>query len=108
MLFADENDDEGDGEGYDDEEGYDEDDEDEDDSDADSCASDQTQKAPTGYINLAKRFQTVSVKVKPNQLLSYQTKANASGRTADPITLAVLEKDVEAFHQIADVCFHHT
>ncbi|KIO24986.1 hypothetical protein M407DRAFT_25631 [Tulasnella calospora MUT 4182] len=82
-----------------------------DDSDADSCASGETEKRPVGYTNLAKRFHTVSVKVKPNQLLSYDTKwatestsaSDASAGFASPITLAVLEKDVEAFNQIADM-----
>ncbi|KAG8916541.1 hypothetical protein FRC00_014710 [Tulasnella sp. 408] len=82
-----------------------------DDSDADSCASDETERRPVGYTNLAKRFHTVSVKVKPNRLLSYDGKwateltsgPDASARTADPITLAILENDIEAFHQIADM-----
>ncbi|KAG8933989.1 hypothetical protein FRC01_005886 [Tulasnella sp. 417] len=82
-----------------------------DDSDTDSCASGETEKRPLGYTNLVKRFHTVSVKVKPNQLLSYGTKwatectsgPKASTGLADPITLAVLENDVEAFNQIADM-----
>ncbi|KIO24983.1 hypothetical protein M407DRAFT_25628, partial [Tulasnella calospora MUT 4182] len=86
-------------------------DDDDDDSDADSCASDQTETRPIGYTNLAKRFHTVSVKVKPNQLFSYDAKwatesisgPDASAVTADPITLAVIENDVEAFNQIADM-----
>ncbi|KAG8933988.1 hypothetical protein FRC01_005885, partial [Tulasnella sp. 417] len=90
-------------------------------SDADSCASDQTEQRPLGYTNLARRFHTVSAKVKPNQLLSYSTKSateyalgpsrspflvfdpSTSAGYADPITLAVIEKDVEAFNQIADM-----
>ncbi|KAG9028668.1 hypothetical protein FS837_003824 [Tulasnella sp. UAMH 9824] len=82
-----------------------------DDSDGDSCASDETEKRPVGYTNLARRFHTVSVKVKPSQLLSYDGKwatesisgPDASFGTADPITLAVFENDLEAFHQIADM-----
>ncbi|KAG8933990.1 hypothetical protein FRC01_005887 [Tulasnella sp. 417] len=84
---------------------------DDDDSDADSCASDETEKRPLGYTNLAKRFHTVSVKAEPSQLLSYGAKyvteatsgSDASTGTADPITLAILENDVEAFNQIADM-----
>ncbi|KAG8944600.1 hypothetical protein FRC00_010508, partial [Tulasnella sp. 408] len=84
---------------------------DEDDSDADSCASDQTETRPFGYTNLATRFHTVSVKVYPDELLSYDglwateltSGPDASAGYADPISLAVLEKDVEAFHQIADM-----
>ncbi|KAG8952590.1 hypothetical protein FRC04_003951 [Tulasnella sp. 424] len=93
--------------GDDDDEGGDDDD------DADSNASDETEKRPAGYTNLAKRFHTVSVKVKPNQLLSYDTKcivaapgSDAFAGLADPITLAVLENDVEAFTQIADMMEH--
>ncbi|KAG8898026.1 hypothetical protein FRC00_003492 [Tulasnella sp. 408] len=81
------------------------------DSDGDSCASDETEKRPAGYTNLVKRFNTVSVKVKPDQLLSFSGKwatestsgPDASARDADPITLAALENDVEAFYQIADM-----
>ncbi|KAG9021743.1 hypothetical protein FS837_007009, partial [Tulasnella sp. UAMH 9824] len=84
---------------------------DEADSDGGSCASDETEKRPVGYTNLVKRFQTVSVKVKPDQLLSYHGKwatestsgPDASAGFADPITLAALENDVEAFYQIADM-----
>lgn len=90
----------------------DDDDDDEDNSDDDSCASDETEKRPAGYTDLAKRFHTVSVNVKPNQLLSYDTKCAVDSTssligyagTADPITLAVRENDAEAFAQIADVC----
>ncbi|KAG8939515.1 hypothetical protein FRC00_013838, partial [Tulasnella sp. 408] len=87
------------------------DDDDEEDSDDDSCASDETEKRPAGYTDLAKRFHTVSVNVKPNQLLSYDAKcavegisgSNGYSGTADPITLAVRENDAEAFAQIADM-----
>ncbi|KAG8914789.1 hypothetical protein FRC01_003908, partial [Tulasnella sp. 417] len=89
----------------------DDDDDDDEDSDGDSCASDETEKRPAGYTDLAKRFHTVSVNVKPNQLLTYDSKwavENTSGAssysgTADPITLAVRENDAEAFAQIADM-----
>ncbi|KIO24998.1 hypothetical protein M407DRAFT_211285 [Tulasnella calospora MUT 4182] len=90
---------------------FDDDDDDDEDSDADSCASDETEKRPAGYTDLAKRFHTVSVKVKPNQLLSYDTKSAVEGTsgftgyagTADPITVAARENDAEAFAQIADM-----
>ncbi|KIO25917.1 glycosyltransferase family 31 protein, partial [Tulasnella calospora MUT 4182] len=89
---------------------FDDDDDDEEDSDVDSCASDETEKRPAGYTDLAKRFHTVSVKVKPNQLLSYDAKCAIEGPsgsdgfagTADPITVAVRENDAEAFAQVAD------
>ncbi|KAG8939661.1 hypothetical protein FRC04_006086 [Tulasnella sp. 424] len=82
-----------------------------DDSDGDSAASDETEKRPAGYSDLAKRFHTVKVKVKPNQLLSYAAKCaveRVSESTpywgsADPIDFAVAENDVEAFNQIADM-----
>ncbi|KAG9040729.1 hypothetical protein FS837_000244 [Tulasnella sp. UAMH 9824] len=87
------------------------DNDDEDDSDGDSCASDQTETRPFGYTNLVTRFHTVSVNVKPNQLFSQDalrvvestSSPNGSVKYADPISLAVFEKDVEAFHQIADM-----
>ncbi|KAG8952591.1 hypothetical protein FRC04_003952 [Tulasnella sp. 424] len=86
---------------------------DDDDDDANSNASDETEKRPAGYTNLVKRFHTVSVKVKPNHLLSYEIKcivaapgSDPFARLADPITLAVLENDVEAFTQIADMMEH--
>lgn len=69
------------------------DDEDDSDSDVDSCASDDTEKRPAIYSDLSKRFHAVSVKVKPNQLLTYN----------NPIFTAIQENDVEAFTQIADV-----
>ncbi|KIO26966.1 hypothetical protein M407DRAFT_23791 [Tulasnella calospora MUT 4182] len=90
---------------------FDDDDDDDEDSDANSCASDETEKRPAGYTDLAKRFHTVSVKIKPNQLLSYDAQcaiegtsgANGYTGTADPITVATWENDVEAFAQIADM-----
>ncbi|KIO24981.1 hypothetical protein M407DRAFT_211262 [Tulasnella calospora MUT 4182] len=89
-------------------------DDDDEDSDTDSCASDQTETRPIGYTNLAKRFHTVSVKVKPNQLFVSDGTNWATGSisgfrafpgatSADPMTLAILENDVEAFNQIADM-----
>ncbi|KAG9049850.1 hypothetical protein FS837_008900 [Tulasnella sp. UAMH 9824] len=90
---------------------FDDEDEDEHDIDADSCASDETEKRPVGYTDLAKRFHTVCVQVKPNQLLSYGAKCAIKGTSdsngfwgyADPITVAVHENDVEAFEEIADL-----
>lgn len=90
----------------------DDDDDDEHLSDGDSYASDETEKRPAGYTDLAKRFHTVCVNVKPNQLLSYGAKcaikdtSDSKGfwGTADPITTAVRENDLEAFEEIADVC----
>lgn len=87
-------------------------DSDEDDSDANSCASDETEKRPLGYTDLSKRFHTISVNVKPNQLLSYNARCAIEGTSgsngyagfADPIRTAALEQDAEAFAQIADVC----
>ncbi|KAG8903610.1 hypothetical protein FRC01_009072 [Tulasnella sp. 417] len=80
-------------------------------SDADSCASDETEKRPAGYTDLAERFHTVSVNVKPNRLLSYNAKCaienpsrrNGYAGSADPIRVAALENDVEAFAQVADM-----
>ncbi|KAG8943942.1 hypothetical protein FRC00_010877, partial [Tulasnella sp. 408] len=88
----------------------DDDDDDEQGSDADSYASDETEKRPAGYTDLAKRFNTVCVKVKPNQLLSYGAKCAIEGTSdsngfwgnADPLTVAVRENDAEAFEEIAD------
>ncbi|KAG8950958.1 hypothetical protein FRC04_007022 [Tulasnella sp. 424] len=90
---------------------FDDDDDDDDASDGDSAASDETEKRPAGYSDLAKRFHTVRVKVKPNQLLSYGAKCAVEGvsglpaywGSADPINIAVRENDVEAFNQIADM-----
>ncbi|KAG8939662.1 hypothetical protein FRC04_006087 [Tulasnella sp. 424] len=87
------------------------DDDDDDDSDGNSRASDETEKRPAGYSDLAKRFHTVSVTVEPNQLLWYEAKYAFQGGSglipytwsADPINIAVRENDVEAFNQIADM-----
>ncbi|KAG9049851.1 hypothetical protein FS837_008901 [Tulasnella sp. UAMH 9824] len=83
----------------------------EDGSDAESYDSDETEKRPAGYTDLAKRFHTVHVQIQPSQLLSYEAKCAIEGTssvdeftgTADPITVAVRENDAEAFEKIADL-----
>ncbi|KAG8976347.1 hypothetical protein FRB90_009230, partial [Tulasnella sp. 427] len=72
---------------------------------------DETTKQPLGFADLAERFHTVSVKIKPNALLSYRSKSAVGPRAGlkeyfgeqSPIELAAEEGDVEAFVQIADM-----
>lgn len=83
-------------------------------SDDDSAASDETEKRPAGYSNLAERFHTVSVNIKPNELLNYMTKSAIDARPgvdaysgfAIPLALAARENDLEAFNHIADVSIY--
>ncbi|KIO24997.1 hypothetical protein M407DRAFT_211280 [Tulasnella calospora MUT 4182] len=80
------------------------------DNELDSSPRIQTEKRPVGYTDLAERFNSVSVNVKPNELLSYVCKytfefgsGSAFASMTNPIGLAAQENDVEAFTQIAEM-----
>lgn len=89
----------------------DEDDSDDDNSDNASCASDATEKKPLGFSDLAERFHSVRVNVKPNQLLSYTAqypyeatpRVKALAGYTNPIFHVTQMSDLEGFNQIADV-----